>query len=303
MTRGACRFVATVAALVCATSGPSQADGPHVQAQDPQRPVFTSRTQGVIVDALVTERNRPVTGLTAADFELRDNGVVQKVDAAEISDAPLNAVLALDMSGSTAGQRLQDLRKANATFVDGLRPRDRVALTTFNHAIATRVSLTESVADIGAALDRLKPDGETAILDGVYVALMTTLAEPGRSLVIVFTDGRDTASWLMPEELVESARRSNAVVYTVATGTARQWPLLGEIADATGGRRIDLDAGADLHRQFERILLEFRSRYVLTYTPAGVADTGFHQLTVRVRRSGMSLKARPGYFALGGVRP
>jgi Ca-activated chloride channel family protein len=294
MMRAARRLLASVAACVCVVG---------VAAQDGQRAVFTSRTQGVIVDVLVTDRNRPVTGLGVADFELRDNGVVQAVDAAEISDAPLNAVLALDMSGSTAGQRMVDLRAASASFVAGLRPRDRVALTTFNHAVGTRVPLGESFAAVDAALDRLTPEGETGILDGVYVALTTTLAAPGRSLVIVFTDGRDTASWLVPEEVVESARRANAVVYTVATGNARQWPVLSDLADVTGGRRIDLESGTDLRQQFERILLEFRSRYVLTFTPRGVSDTGLHKLDVRVRRAGVAVKARPAYIASGGDRP
>ncbi len=295
MTRGARRLLPFVAALGFWSSY-------GLAAQD-QRAVFTSRTQGVIVDVLVTERNRPVTGLTAADFELRDNGVLQTVDAAEISDAPLNAVLALDMSGSTAGQRLVDLRAASAAFVNRLRPTDRVALTTFNHAVGARVPLGESFGAVDAALNRLKPEGETGILDGVYVALITTVAEPGRSLVIVFTDGRDTASWLIPEEVVQSARRSNAVVYTVATGNARQWPVLTDLADVTGGRRIDLEPGADLRQQFERILLEFRSRYVLTFTPRGVSDDGFHQLSVRVKRGGVAVKARPGYIGTGSTRP
>ena len=265
--------------------------------------MFAESEECVLNAGIVTERNRPVTGLAVSDFELRDNGVLQTIDAAEISDAPLNAVLALDMSGSTAGQRLVDLRAASAAFVNGLRPTDRVALTTFNHAVGARVPLGESFAAVDAALNRLKPSGETGILDGVYVALITTLAEAGRSLVIVFTDGRDTASWLLPDEVVQSARRSNAVVYTVATGNARLWSVLTDLADVTGGRRIDLEPGADVRRQFERILLEFRSRSVLTFTPRGVSDDGFHQLSVRVRRGGVEVKARPGYIATGGARP
>jgi VWFA-related protein len=294
MTRGARRLLPIVAALVGA---------PYAFAAQDQRAVFTSRTQGVIVDVLVTQGNRPVPGLTAADFELRDNGVIQTIDAAEISDAPLNAVLALDMSASTAGQRLVDLRAASTAFVNGLRPPDRVALTTFNHAAGTPVPLGQSFEAVGATLGRLKPDGDTGILDGVYVALITTLAEPGRSLVIVFTDGRDTASWLVPDEVVQSARRSNAVIYTIATGSARQWSVLNDLADATGGRRIDLEPGADFRRQFERILEEFRSRYVLTYSPKGVSDAGFHELAVRVRRGGVAVKARPGYIATGTLQP
>ncbi len=272
--------------------------------QDPrgQVAVFRSTTEGVLVDVLVTERNRPVAGLTAADFELRDNGVLQTVDGAELSDAPLNAVLALDLSGSTEGRRLADLKAATAAFVAGLRPRDRVALTTFTHAIVARVPLTERAADVDAALDRLAPAGETSILDGVHVALMTTLAEPGRSLVLVFTDGWDTMSWLQPDEVLDSARRSNAVIYAVASGGARQWSALSDLADATGGRTIHIDARGDLRQEFARVLQEFRSRYVLTYTPRGVTSDGYHRLHVRVKRSGLSVRARPGYVA-GGESP
>ena len=290
-------LVAAAAALAVASIHAGQ--GSPAQ----QRLVFGTRTQGVLVDVLVTERNRPVAGLTAADFELRDNGVLQTIDSAEISDAPLNAVLALDVSGSTEGRRITDLKAASAAFVDGLRARDRIALTTFTHAVAPRVPLTEEFRSIGAALSALKPGGETAILDGVHVALMATQAEPGRSLVVVFTDGRDTMSWLQDDEVVESAKRSNAVIYAVATGRARSWQVLEDLADTTGGRAIEIETGADLHRQFERILQEFRSRYVLTFVPRGVPETGFHRLTVRAKRGGLAVKARPGYVASGIDRP
>src|SRR5262245_16642344 len=86
---------------------------------------FSSRTLGVRVDVLVTERGKPVPGLTAADFELRDNGVSQTIEVAESSDVPVNAVLALDVSDSTAGRRLADLTAASRRLLDGLTPRDR----------------------------------------------------------------------------------------------------------------------------------------------------------------------------------
>jgi VWFA-related protein len=162
------------------------------------------------------------------------------------------------------------------------------------------VPLTADVASVRQAINRLSPHGDTSLFDGTYAALVSTLQETGRSLVVVCTDGRDTTSWLEPDEVLESARRTNAVVYIVATGGARRWGVLKDLADATGGQLMELASSADLRPQFQKILDEFRSRYVLTYTPVGVTRDGFHRLDVRVRRGGLTVKARPGY--IGGMK-
>ena len=263
---------------------------------------FSSGTLGVHVDVLVMKGNTYVSGLTAADFELRDNGVLQNVDVIDPADVPINAVLAFDMSGSTTGRKLADLISASRTLLDGLRPADRAALTTFNHVVTPRVPLTSDLGQIASTLRGIDPEGNTAVLDGVYAALMTTQAEPGRSLVVVCSDGRDTASWLDPDEVVEGAKRSNAVVYAVAAGRARRWEALKDLTDATGGHTIEIESSRDLAAQFRKILDDFRSRYILTFVPGGVAEGGFHRLEVRVKRSGLTVKARPGYIGKGPVR-
>jgi VWFA-related protein len=264
---------------------------------------FSSGTLGVHVDVLVMRGNAYVSGLTAADFELRDNGVPQSVEVIDPADVPINAVLALDMSASTVGRKLADLIAASRTLLGGLRPADRAALTTFNHAVAPRVALTSDHAAIASTLQEIEPDGNTAVLDGAYVALMTTQAEPGRSLVIICSDGRDTASWLQPDEVVESAKRSNAVIYAVAAGRARRWEALKDLTDATGGHTIEVESSKDLAGQFRKILDDFRSRYIVTFVPTGVAEGGFHRLDVRVKRGGVNVKARPGYIGKGPAQP
>ncbi len=265
--------------------------------------VFRAGTQAVLVDVLVTDGNRPVAGLIAADFELRDNGVRQKIDAMSIGDMPINAVLALDMSASTAGPRLEHVRAASEALLVGLREGDRVSLTTFNAAVAPRVALTSAFDQVRRALGSVAPGGETAILDGLFVALMTTQREVGRALVLLLTDGRDTSSWLDPDELLDTARRSNAVVYSVASGGAKQWSVLRDLADVTGGRAVDVESSGDLGAAVQRLVDEFRSRYVITFTPQNVGSAGFHRLEVRTSRGNYTVRARPGYFGGGGNRP
>jgi len=234
----------------------------------PSAQVFTARTLGVRVDALVTANGVPVSGLKTDDFDVFDNGVRQKVETADAGDTPVNVVLALDGSASTSGKRLADLQDATSTLVKDLRPVDKAALTTFNHAVSPRVILT---SDFGAV--------ESAV-----------------SFVIVCTDGRDTTSWLQPDELIESAKHSNAVVYVVASSGARRWAPLKSLADATGGRMIEIESSAQIAAEFQKILRDFRSRYVLTFVPEGVTPGGYHRLEVRVKKSGMKVTARPGYF-------
>src|SRR4029079_18789050 len=225
-----------------------------------RQPRFSSGTLGVHVDVLVMKGNTYVGGLTAADFELRDNGVLQKVDVIDPPPVPTHALVAFDMSGSTVGRKLADLISASRTLLDGLKPADRAALTTFNHAVTPRVPLTGDLGKIASTLLEIDPEGNTAVLDGIYAALMTTQAEPGRSLVVVCSNGRDTASWLDPDEVVGSAQRSTAAVYAVAAGRARRWEALKDVTDATGGHTIVIESSRDLAAQFRKILPHFRSR-------------------------------------------
>jgi Ca-activated chloride channel family protein len=262
---------------------------------------FSSRTLGVRVDVMVTDGRTPVGGLTAADFELRDNGIVQAPELIA-STEPINAVLALDVSASTGGRRQADLQRASESLLAGLQPGDRAALITFSQSVAPRLPLTPDLSAIRAALARVEPLGETAVMDGVYVALMTTQAQPGRSLVVVCTDGYDTASWLTRAEVIEAAKRSNAVIYAVSAADAGVSSELRNVSDATGGQTMRVASGSDLAAAFQRILRDFRSRYVLTFSPRGVEPGGLHRLDVRVKRPGVTVKARQTYVGLGATR-
>jgi VWFA-related protein len=269
-----------------------------VFAQAPQR--FSSRTLGVRVDVLVTDGRNPVSGLTASDFELRDNGVVQRIDVVDATDVPVNAVLALDTSASIAGKRQQDLVGAAGALLDGLKPVDRAALTTFSHAVSPRLPLTSDLAAVRAELQRIKPAGQTSIMDGVYVALTSTLDQAGRFLLVVCTDGTDTFSWLQPSEVLEVAKRSNAVIYAVTAADAKRSDALKQLADATGGQVMPVRTSDELRGTFQKILTEFRSRYVLAYSPEGVASGGFHKIEVTVPHRRLTVKARPGYAGTDG---
>ncbi|TAK15385.1 MAG: VWA domain-containing protein [Acidobacteria bacterium] len=264
-----------------------------------QRATFSSRAVAVRVDVLATENGRPVAGLTSSDFELLDNGVPQRFDVANLSDLPVNAVISLDVSSSTEGQALSDLVGAGEAFVNALQPTERASLTTFSETVAPLMALTTDHAAVRRALASVTAGGQTAVIDGVFVSMMSAQSTDGRPLVVVFTDGLDTVSWMREADLINATKRASAVIYTVAAGPARQWQFLRDLATATGGRAIALASAKNLQAEFLKILTEFRSRYLLSFSPEGVSDTGYHTLTVRSKRRGVSVTARPGYTAAG----
>lgn len=264
-----------------------------------QPPVFKSKVAVVRVDALVTENGRPVTGLTPADFEILDNGVPQKVEFTRLEEMPLDVTLVLDTSASVAGPKLSHLREASHAVLDGLTGRDRAALVTFNQAISLRSPLTADLDTVRRAVAAVVPSGDTALLDAVFAGLVTAEADVGRKLLLVFTDGFDTSSYLTRQSVVDAARQSDVVVCAVTAGLAGHHTkeFLDETSGLTGGRMIAVDSPGDMRGAFVGILEEFRQRYLLSFTPTGVSKTGWHKLEVRVKGRRLAVKARTGYRA------
>ena len=256
---------------------------------------FKSHIDSVRLDALVLDRGRPVLGLTADDFEIRDNGALQTVTLLGAGALPLDVILLLDMSGSLPAERLDALRAAGGALLGALEPADRAALATFSREIHRAQPLTHDLAAVRRALERETPSGPTVLVDAMFAAI--GMADPGdrRCLLIVFSDGLDTASWLQPDAVVRAAERSEVVIYAVSTSSARHAPgLLRQVTDSTGGQLLEVDS-ASLPTAFTRVLNEFRQRYVLSFTlPSAPAD-GWHRLDVRVKHRDLTVKTRAGY--------
>ena len=276
---------------------------------------FRSGVDLVRVDALVTDGNRIVTGLKAADFELRDNGVLQTVEAIALESMPLTLTFVLDTSGSVAGGKMTHLTSAVDVILRGLRPQDRVGLVTFSHQVWQRVPLTSDIQLLRGVLTGTTGAGGTSLNDAVYAGLALSESQDARALVLVFSDGMDNSSWLGRTTVERAARRADAVVYGVAVaagargvidmGSGRsvrfrpeylpgQTDFLEAVASATGGRVIKADETVNLPQAFEEILQEFRTRYVITYSPASDA-LGWHSIDLKVKGRRADVKARRGY--------
>jgi VWFA-related protein len=283
-----------------------------------QQPIFHSGADAVQVDVLATDGHRPIGGLTAADFELRDSGVVQTIDALQIADVPFSMMLALDTSASMKGASLRQLQDGARAAIDALKPNDRATLMTFNTAVGRALPWDTDRAALRDAVDHIEAGGMTGLFDAALAAIVQRDPEPGRrNLLILFTDGVDTSSWLPDFASLDLASRSDIVIYGVTTdadlrfhSASLAWrsgirladsqpvfstaPFLREISERTGGEN-DYTTGTDLRKVFARIVDDFHTRYVLTYRPAGVPAEGWHPLDVRLKARSGHVTARRGY--------
>ena len=263
---------------------------------DAQDIVFSSKVEAVRVDVLVTDRDKAVLGLKPSDFDLRDNGVLQQVDLVSFEQIPLNVVLALDMSDSVSGNRLEQLREASSGLLGGLTSDDQAGLVTFTQRVVLGSKLTNDLAKVREAMTPLNDVGDTSIIDATYAAMMLAESDVGRGLVIVFSDGLDTASWLTADMVLNTAKRSDVVVYAVSVQSRLKPEFLRDLTAASGGRLYEIEKTANLSTVFLGVLEEFRHRYLISYTPNGVDRGGWHQLDVGIKGRRAAVKARPGYL-------
>lgn len=262
-----------------------------------QQPTFSVAAEEVRIDVLVTERGKPLAGLETSDFEILDNGVRQEIRYATLQkQTPISATLVFDMSRSVAGELLGHLKKAARGLLADLMKDDHAALITFNNAVILGSPPTRDFARIMQALDQAQPFGNSSLIDASYAGLMLAESRPDPPLLIIFSDGRDTFSWLTSEAVLETAKYNDAVVYAVSTDRRPNKAFLNDLTKFTGGSLFEVESTENLATAFLSILAESRHRYLITYTPQGVPENGWHKLAVRVKRPSAKIQARPGYM-------
>lgn len=257
------------------------------------QPAFRGGVDVVEVDVAVTRGGQAVADLRADNFIVTDNGVAQRVTAVMLTAEPIRLTLVIDVSQSVAGARLAALIKASRAMVQALRPHDQVSLITFSHRVVAAVPMGHDRTAIDNALVALTGDGATALRDAVYLGLTKAADDRSRALMLVFSDGFDTASFLTGHMVLESAKRSNAVVHAVHF---RPDDFLGRLADTTGGRTWSAQSDRQLDALFGRVLDEMRARYLLTYSPSGPQKPGWHQIKVSLKGARGAVRAKQGYF-------
>jgi Ca-activated chloride channel family protein len=271
-----------------------------------QPPAFKSGTQVVSLFVTVADaQKRLVPGLTQDDFEIFDNDKPQQIVYFDSSVQPISVVVMLDTSGSMT-LSIDLLKRAAEQFLIRLMPADKGRVGAFNDKIQMNSRFTNDRDELVSSVRDLDYGNSTRLWDAVAAGLDELKTIEGRRVVLVFTDGDDTASKTGLGTLIERARAEETMVYAIGLEslyfngqrTVRSKPDRGlkRLADETGGGYFELQKTSDLAPTFTQVALELHSQYVMGFTPTQL-DNRVHKLAVRMKQPGMTARARRSYVA------
>jgi Ca-activated chloride channel homolog len=276
-------------AAVLASSAPS--DAPEL--------LFRASGRLVEIHATVTDdRGRLLDGLSADAFSVFDGGRAATIAAFENSAAPLSCVLLLDTSQSM-DSAIAALKGAAMRLLRGLRSDDSVAVYSLNGGITELQAFTTDKVAATRAVLRAELGELTALYDGLVRVNRDLAARTGKKVIVVLTDGEDTASALSAETAIRRASMAGVPIYTIAQGHAVRSPaLLAQLrgmSQSTGGKPFSVATAAEIGPVFENVLQDLLHGYLLAFAPQLSEERAWRRIEVRLRRPG-KVRAREGYF-------
>ena len=280
-------------------------------AAQAQEPSFKSGSaELVVLPVVVTDKQgKFISDLTTDQFAVFDNGRRVPIEFFTNEDAPVTIGLVVDASGSMR-KKIGEVVAATLAFAKSSNPNDELFAVRFNDDVRPAVNdapflLASDVSRLEAAMTAVRPDGQTALYDGVTMALEhLSRGSRSRKALVVISDGGDNASTATLDDVLKRARDSNAPIYTVGiyddTDIDRNPRVLKELAHTTGGERYLPRSPGELLRVCNQIAREIRSGYTIGYVPPD-HDGTYHRVRVVLdaRPRKLNVRTRPGYFASG----
>lgn len=301
-----CALVAALTAVTIVTLGAQQQTPPPPPTTQQQPPaVFRTGTRTVPIYATVKDPDGGfATDLLMDDFEVKDNGKVQKITQFSTSMQPLSAILLLDGSGSMLPVFDAVLEAANS-FIIRMQQNDQVRIASFADITRFAPAFT---SDRDQLLEFLKNEfnirmaNETKLWDAVHQAIVFLNPLIGRKVIFLFTDGYDTVSTATMDGIISEAGKRNVSVYAVAMWTGRGLNMvrpnaeLQRLTTDTGGGFYELKETDEMNSTFTRIATELHLQYVIGFTPQKL-DGKLHDLEVKVKKKNFRVQARKNYLA------
>ena len=261
----------------------------------------------VLTVSAVDERGKPFPGLDTSNFNawINDTPLIIRGLQTETARLPASVLLLVDVSGSMAGDPMNQAKAAMQQFLDGLDPKDQVAVMSFANNVQLLQDFTSDRAALGQAVTRLTPVGETALYDGVIQSTAKMAEAPeGRKLVVLLSDGAGTVGTNKRAQSLQAAHDSQVGFVAVALGTGIDKKYLGELTATSGGRLLEASTPAALKQAYTDLASAIRSQYTLQVeVPRSIDRTVPGQLKVHAIYRADNAFAERALDALPGALP
>jgi len=282
----------------------------HLPAQEAPTTTLHVDVHLVNVFVNVTDANGAIVGgLNRDDFALTEDGRPQQIAVFERQSAvPLNITLAIDTSGSVRKDMTPEATAAHRFARALLRPQDQMSVLQFATNVTELVPFTNKINQIDHGLGRLRGDWATALYDAVWLGSQGLGKKQGRKVLILVSDGDDTAKSTTYDQAVEQALRNEVMIYSlidvpIAADAGRD--VGGEhamiaLSEQTGGKYFYIGEGG-LDKAFSQVSDDLRTQYLLGYYPRKQEPgISFHRIEVTVPRAAdgaFQISHRTGYYS------
>jgi Ca-activated chloride channel homolog len=262
---------------------------------------------------VIDEMNRPVMGLDKQHFTVYEDNDPQQISLFTEEDAPISVGLLLDVSRSMSNKFVTE-RAAVEAFFNNANPKDDYFVITFADHPKLLTSASQSIEEIQQALAANIPEGQTALLDAVYLAMSKMRsAKHDRRVLLIISDGGDNHSRYGMKEIKSLVAEANVQVYSIGifdSGVFRSFEefmgkrWLGEITDVTGGRTVAAGKLGQIPELAATLSREMRNQYVIGYRPSSAPSDGkWRKIRVLVTPPESNAKVhayyKKGYMAAG----
>ncbi|MFI5179507.1 MAG: VWA domain-containing protein [Vicinamibacterales bacterium] len=276
--------------------------------------VFRGGTDTVQVSVTVTDASQHfVTGLARGDFQIFEDGVPQEITLFSGERQPVALSVLLDSSTSME-PKLAIAQEAAIGFARRLGERDLAEVIDFDNHESILQGFTHDIPALEAAIRKTAAGGSTSLYDAMYIALRDLARAPAattgdlrRQAIIVLSDGEDTASLKTYDDVLDEAKRAEALIYTIALRAKEDGPRKGfsqgdfvmrTLAQETGGWVFFVEDLAQLGSVYQRVADELSNQYVIGYVSKNRKHDGtWRRINVRVTRPETAARTRSGYFA------
>lgn len=298
---------AALAALLAAASAGAQGTAP-------QEPAFRAGVDLVSLNVTVTDRdNRYVTDIDAERFQVYEDGALQDISFFSRTQLPIALSLLMDTSASMT-EKMETAQQAAIGFAERLREQDLASVIDFDSRVDIRQGFTNSLDDLAAAIRRTSAGGSTSLYNAIYISLKElgkmapeAAGDIRREAIVVLSDGEDTSSVVDFDEVLELAKRSDTIIYSIGLrsrdirtrrGFREADFVLRQLAQETGGRAFFPRRVEDLAAIYGQISDELSSQYTLGYTSRNpLRDGRWRRLVVRIDQPNVAARTKQGYYA------